>query len=489
MGYPTKLFKVLKSLNNRGFWIAFVAGLFYFSYIFVWLWQVYPLDSFGLENKLASLILLATVFTTSVSLSSLFWGLFGNFIFYRPASLKSYFSSFTLAGAFTLIEYLRVWSWGIIWAGNGGLIGPHWTIGNIAYFFSEVPFILRTASIWGIYGIDFIVFAVVSFIYLLIFKRINKQQALTQATIIISLLIICYTYLANPRSYKDEISVAIIQTNFPTKMSYSSEERLDDFYKKLELLEKSANEIGTGIIVFPEGANFLRNLSLFLEPSALINYFSDLSKEDILIVDNIKAEEDKINISKSILISSRDGLVGSHDKEVLTPGGEYLPFIVKLPLDIVRLFLKFDYPAYLSAGSGSNIMSRGNISIKTVVCSELVSPSVVRRGFSSAIVSVHNFGLFNGGKFLEKQILAMSKFRAVENGSYSVTASNYGRSYIISPDGQIQKSAVTRDYELIIGKIKLAEKPTPYTQLGDWPFLVLSLVLTVQTLRKKPDLN
>lgn len=489
MDHLKKIFGVLKSLNNRGFWIAFIAGLFYFSYIFVWLWEVYPLDSFGLENKFASLILLATVFATSVCLSSFFWGLFGNFIFYRPVNLKSYFSPFILAGAFTLVEYVRVWSWGIIWAGNGGLIGPHWTIGNVAYLFSDVPLILKTASVWGIYGIDFTVAAVISFVYLLIFKHINKRRALTHAIIIISFLTVCYGYLVNPRSYKDDISVAIIQTNFPTKISYSSEERLGDFYKKLELLEESADKIGTGIVVFPEGANFLRTLSLFLEPKALINYFLNLSKENILIVDNIKTEEDKKNISKSILISSLNGAAGSHDKTVLTPGGEYLPFIVKLPLDIVRLFLKFEYPLYLSAGSGSNIMSYGNIYLKTVVCSELVSPSVVRNGFSNAIVSVHNFGLFNGGKFLEKQILAMSKFRAVENGSYSVTASNYGRSYIINPDGQIQKSAVTRDYELIIGKIKLAEKPTPYAQVGDWPFLVLSLVLTAQTLRKKSGLN
>ncbi len=472
---------------GNGFWVGFVIGLFYFSYIFSWLWQVYPLDSFGLENGPVSLLFLAVVFILSICLSAFFWGLFSSFIFYNQSRLKSCWFPAVFASAFTLVEYMRVWFWGIVWYGNGGLLGPHWTIGNIAYLFSDVPFILKTANIWGIYGVGFITALITGSVYIVTLKSTPKKYnyALANLIVLTVVLITVGGYQIDARSYKNEISVAIIQTNFPTKLTYSPEETLDDFHKKLNLLKEAAGGGGIDLIIFPEGANFLSNLSLFLNPEALRKYFMSLSKEGILIFDNIKIAENGKVISKSILISSKDGAIGSHDKKILTPGGEYLPLIIKIPLDILRFFFRFEYPVYLSRGDDSNTVSYGGISLKSMVCSELVSPSIVRDGFSNALVAVHNFGLFNGGELLEKQILAMSKFRAVENGVYSVTASNYGRSYIIGPDGKVKKRAQTKDYELITGNIGLAENQTLYARVGDWPFLLFSSVFITLVLRKK----
>ncbi len=48
--------------HKNCFWAGFMVGLVYFLIIFRWLWSVYPLDTLGIQSKLASLIIIFIVY-------------------------------------------------------------------------------------------------------------------------------------------------------------------------------------------------------------------------------------------------------------------------------------------------------------------------------------------------------------------------------------------------------------------------------------------
>ena len=71
-----KTYGKIARLRPSGFWPGFIVGLVYFSYVFWWLWSLYPLDDLGLENNLYSATVLLFVFSVSIISMAFFWGIF-----------------------------------------------------------------------------------------------------------------------------------------------------------------------------------------------------------------------------------------------------------------------------------------------------------------------------------------------------------------------------------------------------------------------------
>lgn len=479
MAKINKLLIRLKNLKPFGFWSGLTIGVLYFGYIFFWLWNLYPLHGFGITSGLISFAVIFVLFSVGVAGMAVFWGLFSYlaFSFFKdkkqPISAPLY-----LAGTFVLGEYLRSFFFGILWLGNGSYLGPHWTIGNLAYLFSDMATIIRTSSVWGIYGIEFIMTYFFSGLIYYSQKRAYRKVILY---LMVPAIIILVAFSTLPQQHiqdTEKIPVAIIQTRIPSRVFYEQEETLTDFKNKLELIKKSSTFLDSfqnkGLVILPEGANLLTNLNSFLNPEDVKNYFNKLSKNELLIVDQFRLPEGEGLKSKTAVIGSKSGLVATYDKRLLTPTGEFLPYILKLPLLAASRLANFDMPIDFYAGSGSNVFEFEDKKITLAVCSELLSPSLIGENNPDLIIAIHNFGLFNGGRLLEKQIVAMSQFRAAENGKYSATSSNYGQSYIINPFGKIEKKALTTDYELLTGEIAPNKSQTWYNYLGDWPILLLS---------------
>jgi len=485
----------LKIFNTRGFWIGFTLGLSYFFYTFFWLWNLYPLESFGISNSFVSFSLILILFLIGSAGMAFWWGMAGLFsIKFLRIEGHNWFIPLAWASTFVLAEYLRTFFFGIIFIGNGSIIGPHWTIGSPAYLLQDLDYILKTSSIWGIYGIDFVLAYLIGGI--LLFTRRKDFKNLLVLAWVPAILLCLNTFLPDNRDKNFEekkLPIALIQTKIPSKLSYTSEEGLDNFKKKLELLEGASEFLNShessekGIAILPEGSHLLNSLSVFLNENSLKNYFDNLSEKEILVIDQVKSPADGNLKSKVVLINSKDGLIGTYDKKLLTPGGEFTPYIIKIPLTLFWPKAKESLLPDTYPGSGSNLIEFNGQKIKIVVCSELLSPSIVGDDNGDLIVALHNFGLFNGGRLLESQILAMSRFRAVENKKYSITSSNYGQSYIINPDGVVEKKASGIGYELLTGEIAPNKDQTWYNYVGDWPILLLSSVFFGFAIRKIPD--
>lgn len=412
---------------------------------------------------------------------ALFWGLF-SFLINRIIKNKSaLWIPSIVAGIFVLVEYLRAWGFGLIWFGSGSLLGPHWTLGNLAYLFVSWPFTLKIASVWGIYGIDFLLIWIMSIIFLLVtgnYTPNSKTLSLNIGLIILALfLTIGLSAKNNAPTESSSIKVALIQTKNPTKINYSSDEILDDYTKKLELIKEAAKNIGEGIIVFPESSNFSKTLSNFLDDASTKAYFNRLSDKELVIVDNNILSYQESYKSRTLFINSKNGISGFYDKQLLTPAGEYLPNVLRLLLFAFGKGISVSKDSGLKTGVPSELLSYKNFQIQTIACSDALSPSISSKAQHDLLLSLQNLGLFEGGDSIASQFLSILRFRSAENGKYAVLVSNFGRSYIIDHNGNIIKSTGSNGYQILTGDVVLNKERTWYNKLGDLPILLLSLAI------------
>ncbi len=475
-----KIYGKIVRLRPSGFWPGFIVGLVYFSYTFRWFWSLYPLNTFGVESGLYSFLLILFVFTLSVAGTALFWGLFSFFIDRLSKENKFLPTPLIAAGVFVIAEYLRSWGFGFLWTGSGNLFGPHWTLGSPAYSLVSWPFILRISSVWGIYGINFVLMLIVGTIFFFVagkYKINSKAVLFNLGLMVLMFFITIGLSLKNNKEVPDTIKISLIQTRDETRFKFSANEILDNYTKKLEMLKEAASAVDGGIVVFPESSNFSKTLLTFLDNSSAQNYFKKLSDKEFTIIDNNILPDEESYKSRTLFVNSKNGISGFYDKQLLTPAGEYIPYVLKLLLFILGKGAITAESSELKAGSHSDLLNYNNFQIKILVCSDVVSPTISSQDQYGLLIFLQNLGAFRGSRVIESQFLSMLRFRAAESGKYAVLASNFGRSYVVDGNGNIVKSTESSGYQILTADVVPNKKQTWYNKLGDLPILLLSLAI------------
>ncbi len=499
------LFYALNS-RHRPFLIGFVAGLFYFLIVFRWLWSIYPLDTFGIQNKFASLVIIFLIYVISSAGMAAFWGLFGSvynlaysaeaasaakagqFTVFRKAGAKLSTAGqyLTIPALFVLFEYARAYGFGFLWAGSGTLFGPHWTMGNLTYVLAGNNLALKLSSYVGIYGIVFLIILA----NLLFFKILAKKRLQSAGIVILIILLITL----GPKLLKQkspptdkEINFALIQTDQPTKISPTPKETLDAFKKQLDLLKLVAQEHPESqLIIFSETSDFFKNLSLFLTGSQIPNYFANLFKEPRLIIAGTRIiDTNDRAYSRIFTLDTQKDIIGFYDKRLLMPGGEFLPYSAKAMANLLSKIKVSEFSDIRELGIGekkvSTVNFRGQFSIAPIVCSELLAPDLVRKTTLSSdiIVEMASYGVFHGDNALIKQNLAIARFRAAENQKPLLAASNMGLSYAIDGRGNIVFTTQNQGAQILTGGIALNSRKSWYNKVGDLPIILASLALII----------
>ncbi len=476
-----KTYNKVARLRPSGFWPGFIVGLAYFSYIFRWYWPLYPLTNLGIESGIQSFVLILFMFSLSVAGTAFFWGLFSFLINKLNKKSKFYLTPLITAGTFVLTEYARAWGFGFLWMGSGSLLGPHWTLGNLAYLMVSWPFVLKLSSVWGIYGIDFLLVWLLSIIFLLATGRykIKSKEILSNLGLItlVFLITIGLSAKSSKLMTQNTIKVALIQTKDEAKFKFSADEILDNYTKKLELLKEAVSAVNGGIVIFSESSNFSKTLLNFLDNNSAKNYFNRLSKKEFMLIDNNILPDEEGNKSRTLFVSSKNGVSGFYDKQLLTPAGEYLPYILRLLLSAFGNRISTSGSSGLKTGTHPELLNYNDLQAKILVCSDVVSPNISSGEQYGLLVFLQNLSGFKGSSTIESQFLSMLRFRAAENGKYAVLASNFGHSRVIDDKGDIIKSTNSSGYQILTADVVPNKERTWYNKLGDLPILLLSLAI------------
>ena len=134
-----------------------------------------------------------------------------------------------------------------------------------------------------------------------------------------------------------------------------------------------------------------------------------------------------------IVWNPKTGPGDRHDKRIVQPFGEYLPW---------RGFFRHlsglaDLAGYIVPGKGTGVVHAAGIPVGIATCWEVIFDRAlrdsVRNGAQLLAVPANNA---NFNQTMSEQQLAFSKVRAVELDRYAVVASNVGISALVTPDGR-----------------------------------------------------
>ena len=468
------------------FWTGYFAGLVYFLIVFRWCWDFYPLNAVGIASHFFSAIIIFVLYALLVLTMAVFWGSFGYLFSKLSGSGRGAKFAFIAAPAlFILLEYARTFGFGLVLAGSGTLFGPYWTMGNFVYSLADNPFILKLSSYIGIYGILFCVVLANYVFYHLLFHRdrgkmsLNKKGAFV-IFLIAAIIILSYLYRPQNQPGTKKISYAIVQTDEASAIDQPAKVKLDDFKTELAFLNQIAKQSPKSqLVLFPEASDFLKNISAFLTTAQAEKYFDDLFPDSRLIISGSRViDTNNKTVSRVFALDTKNGIIGYYDKRLLTPGGEFLPYAFKFALNLSAKgkISAFGQAREFSIGENkkTNFALGGKFTVAPVVCSEIMSPDIVRKNSNGkdVIVAMASMAIYHGAKDNISEVLAVSRFRAAENQKPLLLSANMGLSYAIDGRGVVQKITTDEQPQILTGDMDIGQGKSWYNGYGDWPALI-----------------
>ncbi|XOV90392.1 MAG: apolipoprotein N-acyltransferase [Pseudomonadota bacterium] len=167
---------------------------------------------------------------------------------------------------------------------------------------------------------------------------------------------------------------------------------------------------------------------------------------------------------------------GQYIKRRLVPFGEYVPLegLLRGAIDFFDLPMSRNSPGPWTQAP----LRAGGAVVSVSICYEVVYPALVRETAPGAdvYVTISNDTWF-GDSIGPLQHLQMARARALENGRFMVRATNNGITAIIDERGQVQGRLPQFEQGVLRGELRRFEGSTPYSQFGDWPLLLLTLLV------------
>jgi apolipoprotein N-acyltransferase len=449
---------VLSAKNKK---VAFFAGwLFGFGYFvislswianallvdgnpYLWAW---PLAAAGLPALLSFFPALACLVTKR---------------FMRLDRLSGWFG---FIGALALSEWLR----GNIFTGfPWNLFGYTW-VDHLpmiqSLYLSDVYMLTLLTMLWA-------------FAPALLLLKSKSQRFMGVAIVLFTLLgNLAYGYASlntAPSPATSDLNIRVVQPNIPQSEKWERSKTFGHFVRHLQLSKQAPAPDGPVIVVWPETAV---SFSLLQTPPAQIAMRDMLARLPVgssLLTGYLRRDEEQGAYFNSLVEIDRSGAIKNvYDKHHLVPFGEYIPFQQWIPLKPIVQFQGF------GRGDGPQTLeSQQGIKFSPLVCYEIIFPGKSVKNSSSAdfIVNVTNDAWY-GKSAGPYQHLAISLYRAVENGIPVIRSANTGFSAVIDPYGKTSLSDALFTEDVINAKMPPKRKDFLMPHLfKNGIFLILAL--------------
>jgi len=175
------------------------------------------------------------------------------------------------------------------------------------------------------------------------------------------------------------------------------------------------------------------------------------------------SRDNPVSTNSVIVWNPETGPADRHDKQIVQPFGEYLPFRSFFS----RLSPYADRAGYFVPGQGSGVVRAAGVPVGITTCWEVIFDRAAResvRNGAQVLAVPSNNATFD--EAMSEQQLAFGRLRAVEHDRYVVVAGTVGISAVIAPDGR--ELARTEFFEpaYLDQQIRLKTALTPATRFG-----------------------
>lgn len=435
----------LRSAVGRGVFFGFS----YNALVYYWFLWLYPLDFAGLDNVASIGVVLLAWLGISLLHGSLFAIPTVLCHFVRKKSDNRAFLLFTAILGILLAEWIPTLS---------QLAFP-WIRVSLGQY--KVPAMIQLASVFGIYGVDFLLLAFSALLALAITSQRKKQciALCLSAWILFSANLIFGVIRISNTEKERSITVSSVQGCVLSGEKWSGRGALSTYVS----LTREAPE--SDLILWPESAvpvNLATNPRLLAE-------FQLLSEElDVPMMMGCFWKIDG-QTSNSVVLLDKDSVSDVYSKRHLVPFGEKMPYRPLLSRILPVLEEINMLSSDLAQGEGSVVIESEWGDLGSIVCFESLFPSLTRTSVKDGaelIVLVTNDSWYEDSPAVW-QHLAHAVFRSVENSRSTVRCANSGVSAFIDSRGRLQSVLGPLEKGILTDTVSFSEETTLYTAWGD----------------------
>jgi apolipoprotein N-acyltransferase len=340
----------------------------------------------------------------------------------------------------------------------------------------RLSLLTQIADVTGILGVSFLVVYFNSTIYTAIELWLEKRRFAWRRTAAFAAVVAVVLVYGGLRiravdrqaAVAGKMTIGVIQTNRGAGDKRSNQESL--LLEHQEMSRTLAANHPLDLIVWPESVCGIERTSREGElPPGLPG---DL-RTPLLFGSVLRLWEGGTpRLYNSALLADGNGrILGTYDKMVLVPFGEYIPFGDTFP----RFYSWLQYTGRFQPGENEEPLLIDGRVFSVSICYEDIFPGHIRSlmgGGRDHRIPELMFNLTNDswyGKTVEPmEHLALASFRSIEHRRSLVRATNTGVSAFVDPAGRLVKRSGLWTKETLVDRVPMMRGRTVYALLGDW---------------------
>ncbi len=321
-----------------------------------------------------------------------------------------------------------------------GVTGQLWNALGYSQAESLIGLQIAPASWGGVYAVSFLIVVVNSAIALAISRRELKPILISCFMIAIVPLAMIASFQANdesPSGVPPDLYLIAVQPNVPMSLVKTLDELKQLRERHLQLSTQALKALPADnkprLVVWPESPmNFT-----YAEDRTFQELVANFTRDNhtSLLFNALEPAPDNGSYNSALLINEEGRLISQYDKIRLMPFGEYVP----LPSWLGRSLIS-GLVGEFTPGDKYTLMPVGNHRAGVFICIESAYPWIARRltaEGADVLINISNDG-YLGPTAVQRQHLANTIFRAVENGRPLFRVTNTGLTAEIRPDGFVQ---------------------------------------------------
>nr|WP_240945667.1 apolipoprotein N-acyltransferase [Rhodococcus sp. HNM0569] len=224
------------------------------------------------------------------------------------------------------------------------------------------------------------------------------------------------------------------------------------------------------VVVWPENASDI-------DPLRSADAASDITRASQavgapILVGAVLRNADGTTTNSVIVWDGARGPQEQHDKKIIQPFGEYLPY-----REFFRHFSEYaDRAGDFVPGDGDGVVHAAGVPIGVATCYEVAFDRAFTQSVDAGaqLLAVPTNNATFGDTEMTYQQLAMSRLRAVEHGRSLVVAATSGVSALVASDGSVLDRTALFEPAVLEHELPLYTGTTLATRLGALPEYVLS---------------
>lgn len=461
---PTVGYRRLYGLGLAFFWPFYIIGFHWFLYM-------YPLDFAGMSHGASAVVVSFACLGLSLFQAlgaALLFPLMALAVRGKFLSRHTLLHPILLACLWTSLEFYQA---------HSGWSGVPWA--RLSLGQAELVPMLQSASVWGAYGITFLIVAVNALLgYILLHPSRRLLCGVLAAGLFALNLGFGCLRMATLKTEGDQLKVAAIQGN-KSSLEFWSLNSMDEVMEVYGDLSREAAAEGAELIVWPETcipANIDRSAKVY-------TFVTELAREcgvPILCGLFTRVEIGSDADYNSIVVALPDGSI--HDtkyhKRNPVPFGEFVPFR-NLVMTLVPPLASINTLAEdIPAGEDSVVFDLEEGNVGSLICFDSIyeSNALDSIGNGAQLLAVST----NDSWFKDSRGVwmhhAQSQLRAIETGRCVVRSANTGVSSVINERGEVLEALDALETGYVLQEVTLSDRVTVYSVIGNtFAYLCLAL--------------